>query len=290
MIDWSHWHNEPVLIGGLIFLGWFYAILTGPLRAKLAAISYQPSAQDSDPQVSGFRSQVSTPVPYPRGHATRFYLALVVFYLAVGSPLDQVGERYLLSAHMLQHQLIIYPAALLFLLGLPDWLVRPLTGRPGLRSSLRVLTSPIVCGAIFTAVLTGWHMPLLYDLALQNRPIHIAEHFTMFGAALFYWWPLASPSREFPAASFATQMLYLPGVLIGMTPVFAYITFSQDVLYPTYEYAPRITSLTAAGDQLLAGAMMKLIGMGVAITAFAVSFYRWYQADAKKTGGPKAAR
>ena len=77
-------------------------------------------------------------------------------------------------------------------------------------------------------------------------------------------------------------MLYLPAVLIGMTPVFAYITFSQDVLYPTYEYAPRITSLTAAGDQLLAGTMMKLVGMAVAITAFGVSFYRWYQATEKK--------
>ncbi len=267
MIDWTHWHNEPVLIGGLIFLGWLYAILTGPLRERLA-----PDA------------------PYPRGHAVRFYLALVIFYLAVGSPLDQAGERYLLSAHMLQHQLLIYPAAILFLLGLPDWLVRPVTARPGLRLVLRVLTTPLVCGVIYTAVLTGWHIPLLYDLALQNRPLHILEHFTMFGAALFYWWPLLSPSKEFPPASYAAQMLYLPAVLIGMTPVFAYITFSQDVLYPTYEYAPRISSLSAAGDQLLAGAMMKLIGMAVAITAFAVSFYRWYQADAKKAGGPESAR
>jgi putative membrane protein len=71
-------------------------------------------------------------------------------------------------------------------------------------------------------------------------------------------------------------------VLIGMTPVFAYITFSQDVLYPTYEFAPRITSLSAAADQLLAGAMMKLVGMGVAGLAFTVSFYRWYQATEKK--------
>jgi putative membrane protein len=60
--------------------------------------------------------------------------------------------------------------------------------------------------------------------------------------------------------------------------------FSSDVLYPTYEYAPRITSLTAAADQLLAGAMMKLIGMSVAMIAFGVSFYRWYQADAKPAG------
>jgi len=267
VIDWTHWHNEPFLIGGLIFLGWLYAILTGPLRGKLTVAGDQPAAA----------------IPFPRARAAWFYGALGIFYLAVGSPLDQAGERYLLSAHMLQHQLIIYPAALLFLLGLPDWLVRPITGRPGLRPILRVLTNPIVCGAIYTAVLSAWHMPLLYDLALQNRPLHIAEHFTMFGAALFFWWPLASPSREFPRTSYATHLLYLPAVIIAMTPVFAYITFSQDVLYPTYEYAPRISSLSAAGDQLLAGAMMKLIGMGVAGLAFGVSFYRWYRQSEQRT-------
>lgn len=261
MIDWTHWHNEPVLIGGLIFLGWLYAILSGPWRSRL------------DPAAA-----------YPRRKALCFYSALFIFYLAVGSPLDQAGERYLLSAHMLQHQLLIYPAAVLFLLGLPDWMIRPLTGRPGLRPILRVLTSPIVCGVIYTAVMTVWHIPLFYDLALQNRPIHILEHFSMFGVALFYWWPLLSPSKDFPPASYAAQMLYLPAVVIGMTPLFAYITFSQDVLYPTYEFAPRISGLSAAGDQLLAGSMMKLIGMGVAMIAFGVSFYRWYQASEARVG------
>jgi putative membrane protein len=260
MIDWTHWHNEPFLIGGLIFLGWLYAILTGPWRDRLAP-----------------------DVPYPRRHAIKFYSALILFYLAVGSPLDQAGERYLLSAHMLQHQLIIYPAAVLFLLGLPDWLVRPLTGRPGLRPMLRVLTHPVVCGIIYTVTLTIWHLPSFYDLALQNRLVHVAEHFMFFGAALFYWWPVVSPSTEFPRASFASQIIYLTAVVIGMTPVFAYITFSSDVIYPTYEYAPRIIAdFSAAADQLLAGAMMKLIGMSVGAIASAVSFYRWYQATERK--------
>ena len=255
MIDWTHWHNEPFLVGGLIFLGWLFAILTGPGRERLA-----PGA------------------PYPRGHALRFYAALLCFYLGVGSPLDQIAERYLLSAHMLQHQIIIYPAAILFLLGLPDWLVRPVTALPVLRPLLHVLTRPVICGVIYTAVISGWHLPLLYDWALQNRVVHILEHFTMFGAALFYWWPLLSPSTEFPRASYAWQMLYLVAVIIAMTPVFAYLTFSSDILYPTYEFAPRITSLSAASDQLLAGVMMKLIGMSVALTAFGVCFYRWFEA------------
>ena len=259
MIDWTHWHNEPFLTGGLIFLGWLYAILTGPWRNRLA-----PGAA------------------YPRRKAIMFYAALLCFYLGVGSPLDQIAERYLLSAHMLQHQIIIYPAAVLFLLGLPDWLVRPATARTSLRALLGLLTKPVLCGTIYTAVLTGWHLPFLYDWALQNRVVHIFEHFMMFGAALFYWWPILSPSTEFPRASYAAQMLYLVAVVIGMTPVFAYITFSSDILYPTYEYAPRITELSAASDQLLAGSMMKLVGMAVAMIAFGVSFYRWYQDDANK--------
>ena len=267
MIDWTHWHNEPFLVGGLIFLGWLYAILTGPLRARL------PNALSA----RGPQERTVAIQAYPTGHAVRFYAALLCFYLAVGSPLDQIAERYLLSAHMLQHQIIIYPAAILFLLGLPDWLIRPVTARPELRPVFRVLTNPVVCGVIYISVLSAWHMPLLYDWALQNRVVHILEHFTMFGAALWYWWPLLSPSKEFPPASYAGQMLYLAAVIIGMTPLFAYITFSSDILYPTYEYAPRITRLSAASDQLLAGVMMKLVGMAVALIAFGVGFYRWYQ-------------
>ena len=95
MLDWTHWHNEPYLVGGLIALGWLYALAIGPFRHRLSAGG----------------------TPFPRAHAIRFYSALFIFYLAVGSPLDQAGERFLLSAHMVQHQLIIYPAAILFLTG-----------------------------------------------------------------------------------------------------------------------------------------------------------------------------
>jgi putative membrane protein len=73
-------------------------------------------------------------------------------------------------------------------------------------------------------------------------------------------------------------MLYVIGVIIGMTPIFAYITFSDDILYPTYEFAPRLfADFSPADDQLLAGVMMKIIGMIVAFIAFGVSFYHWYR-------------
>ncbi len=257
MIDWRHWHNEPYLVGGLILLGWAYALLTGPFRGRLGAAG-----------------------PYPARAAVKFYGALVIFYLAVGSPLDQVGERFLLSAHMVQHQLLMYPAAVLFLLGLPAWLVRPVTAARPLRGLLRLLTRPLVAGAVLVVVYSGWHLPALYEWALQDKLVHVVQHLTFFGVALLYWWPLYSPSAEFPPISYAGQMLYLVLVAIGMTPVFAFITFSRDILYPTYEYAPRlIAGFSPADDQVLAGALMKLVGMAVALTAFGVSFFRWYRAS-----------
>ena len=260
MIDWTHWHNEPYLVGGLIVLGWLYAIFTGPLRARL-----DPVAR------------------YPRAHAFRFYAALVIFYLAVGSPLDQIGERFLLTAHMAQHMLLMYPAAVLFLLGLPDWLVAPLTRSPKLRSVSRGLTHPVFCALTYILTLTIWHFPFFYDLALQNKYVHVLEHVMFFVAALFYWWPVLSPSPALPRLGYGPQMIYLLAVTIGMTPLFAFLAFADNILYPTYEYAPRlIANFSPMQDQLLGASVMKLGGLMVTFIALVVAFYRWYQVSEMK--------
>ena len=103
-----------------------------------------------------------------------------------------------------------------------------------------------------------------------------------FGAGLLYWWPLLSPSRTFPPIPYGSRMIYLFSVLIAMTPVFAYITFSPEVLYPTYEYAPRLfPDFTPGEDQLAAGVSMKLVGLAVALAAFGVCFFRWSKSDAQ---------
>jgi putative membrane protein len=257
MIDWTHWHNEPYLVGGLILLGWLYALATGPFRARLAPAG----------------------TPYPAGKAACFYAALVIFYLAVGSPLDQAGERFLLTAHMVQHMLLIYPAAILLLAGLPAWLVSQVSGRAALRRPLAVLFHPAVCALTYTATISIWHLPALYDWALRDKFIHVIEHITFFVAALLYWWPLLSPSREYPPAKYALQMLYLLAVTLMMTPLFAYLAFSSEILYPTYEYAPRlIPGFDAAQDQLLGAATMKLGGMFMSFLALIWAFYHWYQA------------
>lgn len=257
MIDWRHWHNEPLLVGGLVFLGWLWAVLAGPLRVRLAAGT-----------------------PFPRRQAWFFYSSLVLFYLAVGSPLDQVGERFLFSAHMAQHLIIMYPAPVLLLLGLPAWMIDAGLDRPGARRFLQVLFSPLSCAALSTLVIGVWHAPWLYDWALQDKVIHVIEHLMFFAVSVLFWWPILSPSRAFPPLSFASRMLYIFCVEVAMTPLFAYVTFSPNTLYPTYEYAPRLfATFTPSDDQTLAGVMMKLTSMLVSIIAFGACFYRWSETN-----------
>ena len=119
-------------------------------------------------------------------------------------------------------------------------MVDPLFRPRWVRTPARLMTYPLVSGVTYTLVVSLWHAPALYDWALQDRFVHIIEHLMFFGAAVLYWWPVLSPSVVLPPRSHGVQMLYLLAVIIGMTPLFAFITFSHDVLYPTYEFAPRL--------------------------------------------------
>jgi putative membrane protein len=156
----------------------------------------------------------------------------------------------------------------------------------GLREALRGLqeiTQVDLRMIIYSLVIGVWHMPTLYDLALRDKFVHVLEHVTFFIVSLIFWWPIISPSRVVPKSGYGVQMIYILAVQIAMTPVFAYVTFSTDILYPTYEYAPRlIASMTPADDQLLAGVMMKIGGMVVSLVAFTIAFYKWYRAGEKE--------
>ena len=263
MIDWRHWHNEPFLTGGLILAGWLFAILAGPLRGRLA-----PGA------------------PFPRSKAILFYSALVLFYLAVGSPLDQVSERFLLSAHMVQHLVIMYLVALLLLLGTPSWIIDPAIRALGAEKGIGRLVSPFSCAVLSTLVISIWHLPFLYEWTLQDKLVHVGEHLMFLAVSLLYWWPLASPSEVLPAPSYGVRMIYLFATEVTMIPVSAYIVFSSDILYPTYEYAPRlIAGFSPGDDQLTAGIIMKISGMLVTLTALAVCFFKWSRSSNRSPAG-----
>ncbi len=257
-----HWHTEPLLIGLILLACWLYACGIGPLRSRLA-----PGQ------------------PYPARAAGWFYLGVALAYMTVGSPLDQVGERYLFWAHMLQHVLLIYLVPPFLIAGMPTWLVDSFLQHLPVRKLVRLLTHPAPVFLVFTMGFTIWHMPSVYELALHNKGIHILQHTFFFLSGMAMWWAFISTSKHVPRASYGVQILYVSVLMIGGFPVFAGLCFTSEVLYPTYEYAARLEFMGVGpfdplSDQRLGGALMKVVSdMFVSLPLMFWSFYQWWKAE-----------
>ena len=253
MITWGHWHNEPLLLGGILTVVWLYHLLTGPFRTWV------------DPEA-------------PPAGAERFYFwaGVLLFYGAVGSPLDALGEGFLFSAHMVQHLILMYGAAWCLIQALPGWLIDGLLRRvPRIQMVLRVLTQPVVAGLLFTLVFCGWHFPVLYEAALRSKSIHALEHMMMFGSSVLMLWPIVGRSKALPRSPHGVQLLYVFLLMVAQIPLFGILTFSPEILYPTYELAPRVCFLDAAQDQVLGGLIMKVGNMVLSMIFFVRAFVRW---------------
>jgi putative membrane protein len=128
---------------------------------------------------------------------------------------------------------------------------------------------------IFNLVIAGWHLPIFYNAAMANHGIHILEHLMFMAAAVLMWWPLTSQLPELPRLSYPGQMLYCFLMIIPMSIVAIYISMAQEVLYPAYSAAPRISSLSPIDDQLLGGLIMWVPGGLIFMIIMTVIFFRW---------------
>jgi putative membrane protein len=194
-------------------------------------------------------------------------------WVAIGSPLEAFDDVSL-SAHMLQHMLLMAVAPPLLLLGapllpalrgLPRWIVRgtvgPFLSWAPLRSVARFLTQPAFCWLAATVTLIGWHVPAAFELALRSNSWHEVEHASFFATSLLFWWPVILPfpsDARWPRWSIPFYLFLgtLPGGALG-----AFLVFVDRVLYPTYASAPPLFSVSPLQDQVIAGAFMWLFGM-----------------------------
>jgi putative membrane protein len=221
------------------------------------------------------RSRIAPLEAFPIGASIRFYLGLLIIYIAVGSPLDSIAELFLFSAHMVQHMLLIYIAPTLLIYGMPAWLIDAFIERMKLGPLLRLLTNPACGGLLFTFVFTLWHIPGLYEVALIDKRVHIFEHFTMFSLGLLMLWPFMTLSKSVPRRSFPIRLITIFLLMVGQLPVFAFLTFAGEAIYPTYAWAPRIIDLDPLNDQILGGIIMKVINMAFSLTLLGLCFYHW---------------
>lgn len=254
---WTHWHGHPDVLVGLSVLEGSYLLAVGPLRRR-----YGLSDQIDSRQIMAFT------------------FGVLVIFLSLLSPIHELSDNYLFSAHMFQHVLLTLVAPPLLIIGTPSWLIRP-----ALRSNWsfrigKLMTQPVVAFLIFNSMFAIWHLPSLYNLSMINHEVHVAEHLLFIGAAMIMWWPIASNVPELPRLNYPLRIIYLFALSIAQLIVFAPITFSQTVLYEWYDHSPRLWNFPALTDQQVGGIIMKIGGGVFFLTLIIVIFFRWYKTEA----------
>lgn len=250
----SSWHFEPSVVVGIAGLIAAYILWTGPLNRR------RPGAEDR---------------PVTRGQSVAFLGGCLALFVALGQPLDDWSDAYLLSAHMFQHLLLMLLVPPLWLLGLPAWVLEPLTRRPWINRIGLTLTRAPVAFAIAGITLAAWHLPSLYDAALRHQPVHILEHQMFLVTSILVWWPIVGPLPAWPRLSKPLQCLYLFLLTFPSGIVGAFITLGSTGLYAAYDNAPRLWGMSLQTDQVIAGLMMWVFGNLIYLALITVIFFQW---------------
>jgi len=200
-----------------------------------------------------------------------FTAGLVVVLLAVAAPLDALAHRRL-SAHMVQHLLLMMVAPPLLWMGAP---VAPLVvalprrirgavvsglSRPSLARMARWTLHPGVAWVAFALSFWFWHAPALYDLALRSDLWHHAEHVCFVASALLFWRPVIRP---WPARTPWPRWAMIPYLLLAALqsmPLAAILTFADRIVYTAYAAYDAGQGVVALDDQALAGVIMWVPG------------------------------
>lgn len=191
--------------------------------------------------------------------ALAFAGAVLALLAALASPLDGLGDHYLFSAHMLQHVLLGDIAPLLLLLSLSRVIMRPLTRRlMSVERALGPLAHPLTGLFLWLGLMYLWHVPAMYDAALEHPIVHVLEHACFFTAGVAVWWPLIQPVPMRRRMTGLWPLAYIATAKFGLAALGLYLTWSSNVVYPFYEGVPRIWGLSAIQDQNAGGAIMML--------------------------------
>lgn len=253
---WGSWAVDPFLWLALLAAGGWYISMVRRVRT-----------------VSG--------KPVGPGHWLFYFSGLAMLFVALGSPLDPIGDERLLLAHMLQHVLLADIAPPLLILGLrapvlPLGMPRALLQRVARRGTLGrvwgVATKPWVAIPAWVVATLVWAIPSVFDFATQHELVHDLEHATLFYTGFALWWLIITPLPSDRREPGMIRLGYLALSRLGSAAVCLPLTFLGHTMYPLYAQAPRSYGMSAITDQRLAGASMCLLEFLVFGIAVAVVF------------------
>lgn len=230
---------------------------------------------------------------FPVWRLAAFLIGLATIWLAIASPLDGFADT-MLSAHMVEHLLLMSFVPPLLLLGDPQVpllrgipravivrLLGPLFLLKTLRALGRFLTTPVVAWLVMNLLFLGWHVPSAYDFALEHEGWHDFEHICFLGSSILFWWPIIRPwptSARYPGW---TMIPYLVGADIVNTALSAFLAFCGRPVYDYYLTQPNPFHASPMTDQVAGAVIMWVIGSLVFLIPAVFVTVRLLQQDSK---------
>ena len=200
------------------------------------------------------------------GRAVLYTAGVAVMTVPLVSPLHVAAERYLLSAHMLEHVLLADAGPALLVLAVRGPVARELaTVLPG----AGLLRRPALTLAAWVAVIGVWHVPGLYDRALTHPWVHDLEHLSFVVVGLLVWVQMIDPAGG-GRMGLSGRIAFTVAVFFAGQALSDALTFSFRAYYPAYSGQPaRLAGISALTDQRLAGIVMaieQLLTLGTCFT------------------------
>ncbi|HEX3344499.1 MAG TPA: cytochrome c oxidase assembly protein [Polyangiaceae bacterium] len=150
-----------------------------------------------------------------------FAAALLALVLALASPIGQLADGYLFSAHMLQHLLLVLVVPPLALLGFAPLLSARGAGEGRGLPRLR----PLVAWGLGVGAMWLWHEQTLCNAASQSAIVHRVQEVSLLVMGTAFWWPILAP-REASRLPPLAGMAYLFTACVACTLLGVLITFS----------------------------------------------------------------
>jgi cytochrome c oxidase assembly factor CtaG len=201
-----------------------------------------------------------------------FLAGLAVLWFAVASPMDGFADA-LLSAHMIEHLLIMSVVPPLLLLGLPAvpmlrglpkpiirWIVAPLIRRKPVRGFFHWIITPVVAWLAMNITFLGWHVPAAYDFALEHENWHAVEHICFLSTSILFWWVILRPWPTESRKQTWGILIYLVSADVVNTLLSAFLAFCDRPVYSYYLTHPNPFQTPPLDDQVLGAVIMWVLG------------------------------
>ncbi|HVW20228.1 MAG TPA: cytochrome c oxidase assembly protein [Opitutaceae bacterium] len=218
-----------------------------------------------------------------RGRPVLFLAGCALAALALVSPLALLASRYLFSAHMAQHLILLLVAPVLLVLGLPAGCRLPAAARGLLRAP--------VAWTAGVGSMWFWHVPALCDAAAASAGVHAVQSASLLLLGAAFWWPIAAPDprdRIGPLGGIG----YLFSACLACTALGIIITLTPAEVCPIFRspadpvgilaLARRRWALGPERDRQLGGLLMWVPMCLVYLSAIFVELARWYGEAAER--------